>query len=172
MTFVRIKRIHGKEYAYEVSNQWTPKGPRQQSKAYLGKVFRFTPQLEQLQFADIHQDYRHKKQSEIIRDLVSLEAHNHGFKKTERSHIWEREGCKINTERLEITSVKGKPVALAINEGLLSTKTIQRLIATQKSEGCGRQLAKYFIEAGIRIPKEVFIGYVEKHVGSQEHQAL
>ncbi|MCK4327858.1 MAG: nucleotidyl transferase AbiEii/AbiGii toxin family protein [Candidatus Diapherotrites archaeon] len=37
MVYVRKKRVKGHEYYYEVESKWTPKGPRQKVKRYLGK---------------------------------------------------------------------------------------------------------------------------------------
>ena len=41
MTFFRIKKINGKEYAYIVENKWKGNSSKQKVKGYLGRVYRF-----------------------------------------------------------------------------------------------------------------------------------
>ena len=58
-----------------------------------------------------------------------------------------------------------KEVSLAINEGFLNSYTLARLLKFKfghDTEKAGLDFAKCFVEAGIEVPKEVFVGIFEK----------
>ncbi len=134
------------------------------------------------------QDYVKKSKKEIINDLIRFELINHGFKdnngflvnrniyfdktsnelfinneKTINSGINKRitNSDNINNKKL---IRKNKKIVLAMNEGFLCDETIKRLFG--KFEGndkeVGFKLANAFVEAGIKIPEEVFVNIFER----------
>ena len=64
-------------------------------------------------------------------------------------------------------NIKNKKIVLAMNEGFFCNETISRLFGnfygTEKEVGL--KLANAFVEAGLKVPKEIFIGVFEKIVG-------
>ncbi len=158
MSFIRIKRINGKEYAYLVENKWYKrkvkgkgKGPRQKVSKYLGRVYKFnkTNNNDFLNFKninDIEQYIKNNRKNEIIKDLVEWELFRHNVDKEE---------FYIDFSNKKIIKDE-KEVSLRINEGFLNSYTLNRLFNLRA--GNSYFLAKCFVEAGIEIPKEVFVG--------------
>ena len=160
MSFIRTKNIAGKEYAYLVENKWYKrrhkgknKGPRQKVSKYLGRVYRFNKEkdIDFFSFKNINNLEQYLKnnsnnKNQIFRDLVEWELFSHGINKKEFT---------INFSNKKI--IKGKKeVSLRINEGFLNSFTLNRLFGLKF--GDSYYLAKCFVEAGIEIPKEVFVG--------------
>jgi len=158
MAFIRIKRISGKEYAYLVENKWYKrgfkgkgKGSRQSVSKYLGRVFSFEKMHEEDFFSfkkieDIKEYIINNNQDDIIKDLVRWEMFKHNIDGTE---------FNVNFNNKKI--MKGnKEVSLRLNEGFLNSYTLRRLFNLKKEDSY--YLAKCFVEAGIEIPKEVFVG--------------
>ena len=158
MGFIRIKKINGQEYAYLVENKWYKrglgskgKGSRQSSSKYLGKVHHFEKASEQDFFsykgiASPEEYIVNTSQDEVIKDLIRWEVQRHNVDTTQ-FHI------DFNGKRI---TKDGKEVALKLNEGFLCSYTMRRLFNLKKEESF--YLARCFIEAGIGIPKEIFIG--------------
>jgi len=181
MAFLRTKKINGNDYCYLVQNKHTKKGPRQKVKKYLGRAFKFE-QKKELDFfeffkVDDLKDYLKKNtreeqsssvsrkssisvKKEILQDLIKLELVRHGFK--EKSGFLVNK--KISFDGNKILK-KEKEVLLSLNEGFLCSFTIDRIIKFKKSGDFQKdalKLAKYFVEAGINVPQEVFVGFYEK----------
>jgi hypothetical protein len=162
VSFIRVKKINGNEYAYLVSNRWYKrkhkgknKGPRQRVGKYLGKVYRFdkandTDFLTFLNITDIagYLEKNNNNKSRIFKDLIEWELHRHNIDKEEFV-------IDYSNKRL-IKKNSNKEVSLRINEGYLNSFTMDRIFRLQGGESYF--LAKCFIEAGIGIPKEVFVG--------------
>ena len=160
MSFIRTKNIAGKEYAYLVENKWYKrrhkgknKGPRQKVSKYLGRVYRFNKEkdLDFFSFKNINNLEQYLRnnsnnKNQIFRDLVEWELFRHGINKEEFT---------INFSNKKILNGK-REVSLRINEGFLNSFTLGRLFNLKSGESY--YLAKCFIEAGIEIPKEVFVG--------------
>jgi len=167
MVFVRVKKLKGREYAYKVQNTWTSKGPRQTSKEYLGRVYEHK-RTKSEEFTDIFKEYTPElmAKSEIIRDLVTVELYNHGFIKTQKSHIWQKGESVVNTRSLTFTNTKRKPAVLRMNEGFLCGSTVQQILETKsENEVEGREgfnLAKNIVNAGLTIPKDLFIALYQR----------
>ena len=72
----------------------------------------------------------------------------------------------IAFDRKKMKLVKdGRNVVAKINEGFLCGFTLKRILAFKKSEEIEEdsvELAKAFVEAGISVPQDVFIGFFEK----------
>ena len=97
MSFIRTKKINGKEYAYLVSNKWYKrkhkgknKGPRQKVSKYLGRVYVFNKVNDKdfLTFKNIKDLEQYLKnnsnnRSSIFKDLIEWELWRHSINKEE-----------------------------------------------------------------------------------------
>ncbi len=178
VAFIRVKKFKRKdgsrvEYAYIVENKrYKRQGKvRQKSKKYLGKVYRFD-KVENSEFLEFHniEDVKEyvgdKNHIEIMNDVLKWELSNHGFKEDEG--VWKNKDCFMNIKDKKVYNEKGNDIALAFNEGLFCTHNIRKIYnfkATFSDEESGYKLAKAFVEAGLKVPKEVFVGVYEKIVG-------
>lgn len=170
MAFIRIKKIKGKEYGYLVQNKWRKgknKGVKQKVKSYLGRVYRLC-RVEEKDFwetvdsdAEIYLKIATKEK--ILHDLVRFEMIKHGFVNIKGK--WVKEGVVVDIDRKKIVNESSSGCVLAINEGYLCSYRLKRLFnyeANGEIEEVGPELARLFIESGIDIPQDVFIGYYEK----------
>jgi len=153
MAFIRTKNIKHYTYAYLVENTWKSEGSRQKSKKYLGRVFSF-PKVKDI--LDDSLSPKEKARITLLTELVSKTLLEHGFtiqnKKARKSEII------VDLEAFSITQKNGKRAVLAINNGFLSTETLQRILQYNKSEDReGYLLAKYCVEAGLFLPSKYFV---------------
>ena len=160
MSFFRLKKIKGKEYAYIVENEWHSKGRRQKVKDYIGRAYRFdtTKNDDFLAFMKIvdSEDYINQKDKKgIIKDLVKWELYKFGVDNQEFS---------IDLNNIKIQK-KNKNAVLMINEGFMCELTLKNLLEF-KAEGDeqldGYRFARAFVEAGIKVPQEIFVGLYQK----------
>ena len=159
MTFFRVKRIKGKEYAYIVDNEWKRKGSRQKVKAYLGRAYKFSlmNDVDFLKYLNIENAQHYVEangKDKIISDLVEWELHKF---KISREEFF----IDVSNSRIQKNN---KNVVLLINDGFLCSHTLEKLLGfkAQGSETDGYYLARAFVEAGIKIPREIFIGLFGK----------
>jgi len=163
--YVRIKKIKGKEYAYLIQSRWRKRnnngkrGPRQKVIGYLGKVYRFDVKekvdfFELFSIKDIDEYVRKNGKEKIINDLVEWEIHKHKINK--KDFLVDLKDNKIMKDN--------KNVVIKINEGYLCGETIRKLLnfRNREEEQQGLELAKRFVQVGIKVPNEVFVGYFEK----------
>ena len=162
MSFIRIKNIAGKEYAYLVENKWYKrkykgknKGSRQKVSKYLGRVYHFDRVNDYDFFTfknidDLEQYLKNNKKNQVFKDLVEWELFRHDIDKKEFT---------INLDNKKVLK-KEKMVSLRMNEGFMSSFTLGRLFNLKAGESY--YMAKCFIEAGIDVPKEVFVGMFGK----------
>jgi len=162
MAFIRVKKIDGKEYAYLVENRWYKrrhkgknKGPRQKVSRYLGRVYKFNKEkdIDFYSFKKINDLEQYLKnnsnnKNNVFRDLIEWELFRHNINKEEFTMDYPNK--KI------INKSNNKEVSLKINEGFLNGFTLARLFNLKS--GDSYYLAKCFVEAGIEVPKEVFVG--------------
>jgi len=168
MAFIRTKKIKNKEYAYIVENKWRKRGNKvkQKTKKYLGRVYRHDKVNEEdfYQFHNIEDvdDYlEDKDKEEVINDLLKWELKKHGFE--EKENKWVKKNCFLDIDKKKIYNKKGNKIALGINEGFLTDYTVRRIInfsADTREEGY--DFAKMFVEAGISIPKQIFVELFKK----------
>ena|SRR3989338_1671407 len=160
MAFFRIKKIKGKEYAYIVENEWKRKGSRQKVKGYAGRVHRFNlvnnaSFSEHLKIEDAQSYIENNGNNRIINDLVEWELFKFGVS---------REEFLVDLSNKKIQKNK-KNVALIVNDGFMCSLTLKNLFEF-KPEGDeqtdGYRLARAFVEAGIKVPQEIFIGLFGK----------
>ena len=159
MTFFRIKNIKGKEYAYIVENEWHRKGSRQKVKGYAGRVYGFELKSDTsfMQFMKIDNvgDYiANNDFKNIVGNLVKWELFKFGISNDE---------FEIDPINLNIRKRK-KSVALHINDGFLCSFTLKNLLDFKPGDEQtdGYRLARAFVEAGIKIPQDIFVGLFGK----------
>lgn len=165
--FIRIKNVKNKKgriypYAYLVSNKWYKrgfgekgKGSRQKVVKYLGRVYSFSKVKDEDFFGYLKinntKEYLKNKKNKIIKDLVRWELHRYGV-----------DLLKFDVDFTSIKVTKsGRDVSLKLNEGLLNTYSLRKLINfkfTGEEREDGVKLATCFVEAGIEVPSEVFVG--------------
>ncbi|MEK6983113.1 MAG: hypothetical protein AABX33_00940 [Nanoarchaeota archaeon] len=158
--FFRVKKIKGKEYAYIVENDWQSRGPRQKVKGYAGRVYRFIVGnnvnfSEYIKIENIQNYIEKNPKNRIIQDLVEWELFRFGINKEE--FLIDLNEIKLQRHR--------RNVVLLLNDGFMCNSTLKDLLYF-KPEGDeqtdGYRLAKAFVDAGIKVPQEVFIGIFGK----------
>lgn len=157
--FLRIKKIKGNEYAYFSENRWMKrtKQVRQETKKYLGRVFRFEKQKEASFVFD--DSLESLSPGELIRKVICHELGNHGFE-PEKGKLC-KDGCFVDLKANKVLGKNGKSVALGMNNGFLSDYTLGRLFTYNKIEN-SYDLAKLFVEAGLDVPKDAFVEIYKK----------
>ena len=182
MVFIRTKRIKKKSgnvytYAYLVENKWKKravgkKKSRQKVKAYLGRVYKLDKEseldfLELFSINDAENYVNNKSKKGIIIDLVKYELLKHGF--DEVGSLVSNGEIFFDLDKAEFSILEGyrrKPgIVLSLNEGFMCKETLRRLThfyAEGTEEEIGYKLAKSFVEAGIDVPKEIFVGVFGK----------
>jgi hypothetical protein len=183
MTFIRVKEIGKKhgikyKYAYLVENKWRKrikggkKGSRQRVSKYLGKVVKLNKEKDIsffnfLKLSDIN-SYLEKSKAEIIDDLIRYELFLHGFEEKEGIMLKNELSLGFDIKRKRFVNANGKPenTVIEINEGFLCEHTILKLLDFKKIDDddhyTGIGLAKAFLEAGLKVPEEIFVGYFNK----------
>ena len=75
-----------------------------------------------------------------------------------------KQGCYFDLNERRIRGERSKKIAIAMNEGFLTNYAIKKILRFEAfdEEEDGYLLAKIFVEAGINIPKEVFVGFFKK----------
>ena len=160
MVFFRIKKIKGKEYAYIVENIWKRKGSRQKVKGYIGRVYRFdlNNNADFLKFVEAQNVDEYIGQSDIkkiINDLIEWEF----FK----FNIDKQQFCiELNDKKVQRNK---KDIALLINDGFMCNLTLKNLFEfniENDEDNDGYRFARAFVEAGIKVPQDIFIGLFSK----------
>jgi len=156
MAFIRIKIFYGKSYAYLVENINTEKGSRQKVKQYLGRV-------HELESNDSKRSLvKAESRNSFIRQLVLRELVK--FKEKDGVHRFKKFAFCPNdfTIRRATKTGQDKETIFSLNNGYLSSFTLQRILSFKKSENLqkdGYILAKFFLEAGLPVSPEEFIGF-------------
>lgn len=161
MAFLRIKRIKGKEYAYIVDNEWKKNGSRQKVKGYLGRAYRFNLLndvnfLEYFKIGNAQAYVENNDKDKIISNLIEWELFKFGVS---------REEFSIDLGNAKIQK-KERDVAFLLNEGFMCSLTLSNLFSFKylgDEETDGYRLARAFVEAGIKVPQEVFVGLFGKY---------
>ena len=158
MAFFRVKKIKGNEYVYIVENEWKRKGSRQKVKGYVGRAYRFGMQndlgfLEYLKMNDASSYIDTNEKTKIMHDLIEWEFFRFGISK---EFLVKNETTKIQKNN--------KDAAILVNEGYMCTLTLRNLLdfKPENEETDGYRLARAFVEAGIKVPQEIFIGLFDK----------
>lgn len=156
--FIRIKKIQGKYYAYNVQNKRLHGKVRQKVKSYLGKTI-IPAKSKDIDFfsfvkKDIDSYTDEKSYREIIYDLIKWELFRH-----------DSNDVDINVKRYSVTK-EGSVVVIKINEGYLYNKTLNHLLKFQAVGDdeyfIGKEFAESLVKTGISAPKELFVKLFEK----------
>ena len=156
MVFLRTKKVKGKEYGFLVANEWQKKGSRQKVRGYLGRIYRFNVKntlsfSEFLNAENLESYIANKNKNDIIKDLIEWELFKFGIDKREY-------GIDLNNKKIQ----KGKRnIVMLLNDGFLCNITLKNLLEFKPGgdeETDGYILAKAFVDAGIKIPQDVFVG--------------
>lgn len=157
MAFFRVKKIKGKEYAYIVENEWKG-GSRQKVKGYLGKAYRFSLK-NNINFADyfkaeIQPYIESNDKNRIINDLIEWEFFKFGISKEE---------FLVDLIQKQIQR-NNKNAVLLINDGFMCGLTLKNLLEfkAEDEQTDGYRFARAFVEAGIKVPQEIFVGLFGK----------
>lgn len=150
MSFLRVKKIKGNDYAYLVENRWTAKGPRQEVKRYLGRVHRFKGKGSySIEF--------HDGRKEFLLELIKYEL-------GKVSSSLKKEGIGFDSKKMNF--LKGsRGCVLGLNQGFMCDFTLGRILDFKKKgdiEVDSVRLAKFFVEAGFEVPQEYFIEYFQR----------
>lgn len=160
MVFFRIKKIKGKEYAYTVENEWKKGGSRQKVKGYIGRAYRFNLMnnvdfLEYFKIENVQNYIESNEKNKIVNDLIEWEIFKFSINRQE--FLIDLSNAKLQKNK--------KNVALLVNEGFMCSLTLKNLIEYKTEgdeQGDGYRLARAFVEAGINVPREIFIGLFSK----------
>ena len=151
--FLRLKKVKGKEYCYLVENRWKS---RQKVKKYLGATVRFESHKCD---KDFHPECFEKKTEDVLRDIVIWELIKIGF--SDEGKVLQKKNILFHKEKMNFRR-ESKKIVLAINEGYLCDFTLKRILSFRKSDDIkkdGVELARRFVDAGLNVPKEVFIEF-------------
>jgi hypothetical protein len=145
MSFIRLKKVAGKQYAYLVENEWTAKGPRQKVGRYLGKYVELP--AAPLQVAE-----------PTVAKLVAAELQGRGF-----SEKLSQDKIRVNLQACTVKEGK-KSIVLGLNGGFLCAYTLRKLLHFQVAEEVtpGYRLARAFSDAGIRVTRDQFVAIYKK----------
>ena len=169
--FIRTKKIKKQtgvfEYAYVVENRRFRKNKiKQKSKKYLGRVYRFDRVnvmdfYEYYTIGDVDEYLDRGSVEKILLDVIQLELFNHGFE--ENKGVWQRGDCFFYKKTKKVINEKKNPIALAFNEGFLTSYAIKKILHfTAETEEDGYVFAKLFVEAGLAVPQDIFVGAFSK----------
>jgi len=166
--FVRTKTISGKEYAYQVKNVWTRKGARQKTVKYIGSVHRLKRKHDRglssfVARSDMQNYVQNSGKNMIVRDLVALELHNYGFNE-KKARVWEMGKLTADLSKWNFLCGK-KNAVLAMNDGFMYDGSVRRLLRFKTigdEDEVAVKLANCFVNAGIKIEKEIFVQLFEK----------
>ena len=158
--FFRIKKTKGKEYVYIVENEWQRYGSRQKVKSYTGRGCRFELKnnidfIEHLKIKNVNDFIENNDFKKIIAELVEWELFKFGV---------DKENFSIDLENPKIKKNK-KNVTILINDGYLCGHTLKNLVEFKPEndeQNDGYRLARAFVEAGIKVPQDVFVGLFGK----------
>ena len=164
--FLRIKKVKGKEYCYLVENKWKDGKALQTVKKYFGRVVRAdSGTVDFFDFYSIKNVdlfLKKKDKKEILRDVVVWELSAAGFSRCENG--LEKNGIGWDDKMMELC-YGNKHVVLRLNDGFLCDYTLHKILAFRRSGNIEKgsvALARAFVDAGLRVPKEVFIGFFGK----------
>jgi|SRR3989338_1761939 len=160
MTFFRIKKIKGKEYAYIVENEWKNKSSRQKVKGYIGRAYRFnllneTSFVEHAKIENVQNYVENNEKGRIIKDLVEWEIFRFGISK--EAFLIDLQNSKIQKDN--------KDVSFMINDGFMCSLTLKSLLEFKPDgdeQADGYKLARAFVEAGIKVPQDIFVALFGK----------
>lgn len=169
--FVRLKKIKSKEYGYLVSNEWTKKGPRQKTQAYLGRVF-LLGKIDEDKLK-LPANVNEMKFSELVNWMILHNLRLVGFEPRE-GKLWK--GDLVYDDKEHEFFYRERKSCVKLNEGILCKHTIESLRDFEKTGENRRDIilfAETVVSAGIKLTKDVFVKlYTKLPVKEMEEQKL
>jgi hypothetical protein len=179
MAFVRVKKIKTKNgnvfsYAYRVESKYSKrkKAGRQKIVGYLERVFTFPKKndttLGSLGIEEVEQYLSQNDYGAIVKDMVGRELMNHGFRID--GNCYSQAGNEVCFDGSAIRFGKmgmTKKVVFQMNEGFLCKQTYCTLINFEGSgddREVGLQFSHAVLEAGLKMPAEIFVGLFNRFV--------
>lgn len=168
MGFIRTKKIKGNHYAYLVENRWKRKTSKQKVKQYLGRTYLYNKKqdFDFLTFIganDLLSYIKNGDKDNIISDLIIHEIYCSGFKKIDRNK-WKCNNIVLDLDNRTIMK-DNKNIVLKMNEGFLCNHTLNTLFEFNqkgRSKEVAINFARLFVDAGLKIPKEIFVELFQK----------
>ena len=188
MSYIRLKRFKRKSgkvvtYAYVVKNVWkkrvpkgSMKGARQKVKGYLGKVHDFERVsdrefMSHFNVSDVKGHFDEHGKDKVIRDLVRVELLNHGFSETGDFYANNDIAVYLGDKDFfikNLTEEKDRKLVIAMNEGFLCKETLSKVLKFKPNgtpKEVGLALGNALLEAGIKVPNEIFVEIFNRVVG-------
>lgn len=184
MSFIRTKKIKGKEYAYLVKNKWTRKGPRQSGSKYLGPVVKLAELPEnplEIEFeeyvlekykVELEEFFDKNEPRKILNEIIAYDLKKFGFKdyfgkKGSKKDSLILDDCVVDLNNLKVTSLKDEnPCVISLNGDFLCDYTIRKIynfLEFGNELDIAKKLAKTFISAGIPIDDQIFVMFFKKN---------
>ncbi|RMF06050.1 hypothetical protein D6764_03265 [Candidatus Woesearchaeota archaeon] len=157
--FVRIKRIKGKEYAYLVNNEWTDRGPRQKTVAYLGRAISIPNGKVDEGLLKLPENVDEMEYKEIVEHAIRENLKAAGFREEDKELVLEEEGIKYLPEKRDFLKNKRR-VCLKLNEGIMCNFTLEKLLQFERTGEDRRDIllfAEAIVGSGIKLTKEIFV---------------
>ena len=184
MVYVRVKKFKREDgsivkYAYLVENRWKKrgtktgkKGARQKVKAYLGKVHGLSRTgdkefISHFAVSDVKAHFDENNHDNLIRDLIRVELLNHGFIENGDFYVNGDLAVYLGDDFFikNLKDEKDRKLVLSMNEGFLCKETFDKIAgfkARGTEEEIGLELGNALLEAGLKVPNEVFVEMVER----------
>ncbi len=162
--FIRQKTIYNNPYAYLVRTKWDKRSKKVKQKVskYLGRIYNLdrvrNTSFEEYYGVDIDKYVSESTLKKIVRDLVQLEFHKHGF---------EQDGQGIMKNGIHSIQVDKIDKVFAMNEGFMNQNSLKEILKYDSLLAEGQQnipfkFASLFVNAGIDIDKPLFIAIYQK----------
>jgi len=145
MTFIREKKINGKQYAYLVKTVYTKRGPRQKVAKYLGKI---------------HEMQCQKVEGHTPKEVMESLLANLGFTK---NRVWTKKEYSVSLVTGKVC-YKNKKCVLKINHGYLWSSSIKQFLLPTRDP---KELAENMLRVGIPFNEETYFHLVKniEHLG-------
>ncbi len=164
--FIRLKKIQGKHYAYNVQNKRVRGKVKQKVKSYIGKAIIPKKTNEKDFFEFIRKDVSsyNKNIKETVEDLIKWELFKHDLK-----------DIKIDIKKYSITKDNEK-IVIKLNEGYLYDKTVRNIIkfhAVGDDEYfIGKSLQKSLSKQELIYPKSFSSNYFKRSLSGWDTHKL
>jgi len=172
--FIRIKKIKNIEYAYLVKSIWKKKTARQKVVKYLGRIH-VLKQTTTMPFDEFCQKFsinidENTDYKQIIQYLFEWTVYQYNFKKDpliQKKWLFDHGKIIADPEKLRIYTKK-RELTLKINDGYMNSYTLKELLKiklnknTEEQRQAATMLANAFVNAGINIPRDIFINIFQK----------
>ncbi len=165
--FIRVKKIKGNDYAYLVSNEWTPNGSRQKVKDYFGAVQKQSLLYEKGALLG-------RKFEQSLTELLRNELLNHGFAMSECKNRLVKEGIVVDLVCKTVRNTDRKPSVVKLNEGYLCDHTLKELFGMKLIDGNSQQgaaLANLLVAAGLKVSEELFVALFEQLTADKKNNS-